>query len=166
MFCPNCGVENKSEQNFCRACGLKLDTITRVVAEQFPTKEYALLQKRKALFEKLGIFSLSGFGLIAISFLFAVVIYYKMILFGPNVLFWSGFAAFAVFGLLSVFFFNYPKLFMKFEKINPRLPPPEQAQISVPTNQLLEEKSFEPIGSITENSTELLHIERKARKLK
>ncbi|MEP6901268.1 MAG: zinc ribbon domain-containing protein [Actinomycetota bacterium] len=164
MFCPNCGAENKSEQNFCRSCGLKLDAISQVVAEQFPTKEYAEFQKRKELFEKLGIFSISSFGLIGIAFLLALVGYYKMILFGADVIFLSGLAAFMVFGLLSVFFFNYPKLFMKFDKINPRLSPIEQEKISTPTNKLIEDKPFEPVPSVTENSTELLHIERKTRK--
>jgi zinc-ribbon domain len=164
MFCPNCGSENKNEQNFCRSCGLKLDAISHAVAAQFPTKEYAELQKRKELFEKLGIFSLSGFGVIGIAFLIAIVGYYKMILFGADVIFWSGFAAFTVFGLLSVFFFNYPKLFMKFEKVNPRLSPDDQEQFSQPTNKLLEDKPFEPIASVTENSTELFPVENKTRK--
>ncbi|CAN5420597.1 hypothetical protein BH10ACI1_BH10ACI1_34260 [soil metagenome] len=164
MFCPNCGGENKNEQNYCRSCGLKLDAISQVVAEQFPTKEYAELQKRKELFEKLGMFSLSSFGLIGISFLMVIAAYYKMLLFGADVLIWSGLAAFVIFGLLSVFFFNYPKLFMKFEKINPRLSPNQQEQISHPTNKLIEEKPFEPVGSVTENSTELLLADNKTRK--
>ena len=164
MFCPNCRAENKNEQNFCRSCGLKLDVISHAVTEQFPTKEYAELQKRKELFEKLGIFSISSFGLIGFAFLFAKVVYYKLILFGADVLFWSGFAALVAFGLLSVFFFNYPKLFMKFDKINPVRSPIEHEQISKPTNKLIEDKPFEPIGSVTENSTELLHVERKTRK--
>lgn len=164
MFCPNCGGENKSEQNFCRSCGLKLDAVSQAIAEQFPTKEYAELQRRKELFEKLGIFSLSVFGIIGFSFLIAKAIYYKIILLGEDVLFLSGFAALVVFGLLSVFFFNYPKLFMKFEKVNPRLSPKEEKQISTPTNKLIEDKPFEPIPSVTENSTELLPIENKTRK--
>ena len=164
MFCPNCGAENKIEQNFCRSCGLKLDAISHAVAAQFPTKEYAELQKRKELFEKLGFFSLSGFGVIGIAFIIAVIGYYKIILFGADVIFWTGFAAFMVFGLLSAFFINYPKLFMKFEKINPRLSPDEQEQLSVPTDKLLEDKPFEPIGSVTENSTELFPVENKTRK--
>ena len=164
MFCPNCGKENAIEQLYCRSCGLKLISISLAVSEQFPTKEYAELQKRKELFEKLGIFSLSGFGLIGISFLFAKVVYYKLILFGADVLFWSGSAALVAFGLLSVFFFNYPKLFMKFEKINPRLSPIEPEQFSIPTTKLIEDKPFEPVPSVTENSTEFLHVKRKTRK--
>ena len=164
MFCPNCGAENRSEQNFCRSCGLKLDVISQAVAEQTPTKEYAELQKRKELFEKLGIFSLSSFGLIGLTFLLAKVVYYKLILFGADALFWSGLVAFFAFGLLTVFFFNYPKLFMKFDKINPRLSPNEEKQISQPTQKLIEDKPFEPAASVTENSTELLPIKNKTRK--
>lgn len=166
MFCPNCGGENKSEQNFCRTCGLKLDAISQAVAEQKPTKEYAELQKRKELFEKLGIFSLSTFGIIGFSFLVAKAVYYKIILFGADTIFWSGFVALIVFGLLSVFFFNYPKVFMNFDKINPRLAPDEAKQISQPTQKLIEDKPFEPAVSVTENSTELLPIENKTRKFK
>lgn len=165
MFCPNCGGENKSEQNFCRTCGLKLDAISQAVAEQKPSKEYAELQKRKELFEKLGIFSLSTFGIIGFAFLIAKAVYYKILLFGADVIFWSGFVAFIAFGLLSVFFFNYPKLFMKFDKINPRLSADEEKQISRPTKKLIEDKPFEPVGSVTENSTELLFVENKTKKL-
>lgn len=164
MFCPNCGAENKSEQNFCRFCGLKLDAISQAVAEQTPSNEFAQLLKRKQLFEKLGIVSLSAFGLIGLSFLIAIAVIYKMMLFGADVLFLSGFIAFMVFGLLSAFFFNYPKLFMNFEKLNPRLSPDETEQISQPTNKLIEDKPFEPVGSVTEHSTELLLNKNKTQK--
>ena len=163
MFCPNCAQENYLEQKFCRSCGLKLDIISQVVAEQFPTKEYAQLQTRKELFEKLGIASLSSFGLVGIAFLLTKVIYYKLILFGADVLFWAGFTAFIGFGLLTVFFWIYPKLFMNFDKINLRLLPREENEIDLSTNKLLAEKPFEPIPSLTENSTELLLVKNKTK---
>ena len=165
MFCPNCSSEIGTEQIFCRSCGLKLDAVLRVVAEQTPTEEYAKLQKRKELFEKLGIFSLTCTGLIGIAFFFSKVIYYKIILLGADVLFWSGFAALIVFGLLSVFFFNYPKLFMNPENINPLLLKPKEKELFDPVNKLLPEVFIEPIQSVTENPTELLFVENKTRKL-
>jgi zinc-ribbon domain len=166
MFCPNCGVENRSEQNYCRSCGLKLDTISQLVSEQFPTKEYAALQKRKELFEKLGLFSLSIFGFLGFLFLL-VAGYYKIILFGADVVLAAALAAFIGFGLLAVFFFNYPKLFMKFEKINPRLSPTEEsAMTGQPNSNLIEDKPFEPVPSVTEDSTELLSVENKTRKFR
>ena len=104
----------------------------------------------------LGIGSLSFAGLIGLASLLAKVFYYKLILFGPEVLFYSAFGALVLFGLLSVFFFNYPKLFMNFEKVNPRLPAAEANDpVSLPTNKLIEDPLFEPV-SVTEHSTELL----------
>jgi zinc ribbon protein len=166
MFCPNCGAENRVEQNFCRSCGLKLDAISQAVADQFPSKEYAALQRRKELFEKLGLFSLSAAGLIGLGFLLFKVAYFKLILFGPDVLFWSSAIALIGFLLLSVFFFNYPKLFMKFEKLNSRLSPPEESTLTASTNKLIEDRPFEPVPSVTEHSTELLHTPKKIRSSK
>lgn len=33
MHCPNCGQQTSSEVKFCRACGLKLDSVVRAVGE-------------------------------------------------------------------------------------------------------------------------------------
>ncbi len=164
MFCPNCAANNRSEQNFCRSCGLKLDAISRNVAEQFPSVEYAKLQKRKETFEKLGLTSLAVTGAIGLGMFIFKVGYYKLMLFGPEILLWSAFGAFAVAGLLSVFFFNYPKQFMKFEKIDPIVSPTDISSDAapLPTNKLIEDRSFEPIGSVTEHSTELLNVKTRA----
>ena len=157
MFCPNCGAENPAEQNFCRNCGLNLSAVTQVVSEQFPSEEYARLQRRKALFERLGTFSLSISGIIAASFLIFLAAYYKMILFGPEVLFWSGFAALIAFLLLSIFFFNYPRLFMKFGKLDPQDRPANKPEVAAsPTAKLIVDRPFEPVPSVTEDSTDLL----------
>jgi hypothetical protein len=156
MFCPNCGGKSGTGQNFCRTCGLKLDSITHAVAEQRPSKEYAELQRRKERFEKLGLVSISISALIGIALLFSKAVYYKLILFGPEVLFWSAFGALIFFGLLSVFFFNYPTVVMNFDKVNPRLEP-EAEELENPTTQkLIEDRPFEPVPSVTEGTTELL----------
>lgn len=155
MFCPNCGAENRVEQSFCRSCGLKLDAISQAVVDQYPSEEYAALQRRRALFRKLSIYSLSVSGLIGISFLLFTAALYKMILFGPNVLSWAGTGAIIAFVLLSVFFFIYPKLFMKSEKVDPRLSPSQDAPLQTNTSKLIEDRPFEP-ASVTEHSTELL----------
>lgn len=162
MFCPNCGGENRREQNFCRSCGLKLDAISQVVAEQTPSLEYAARQRRKDLFERLGLFSLSVAALIGIALLFAKAAYYKLILFGPEVLFWSATGALMAFALLSVFFFNYPKLFMKFEKVDPRLGSTDGTAPAIPTAKLIEDRPFEPVPSVTENTTNLLPVRQES----
>jgi hypothetical protein len=164
MFCPNCGAENQSSQNYCRSCGLKLGEITQFVSEQFPTQEYAALQRRKERFEKLGLFSLSLFGFLGFAMLLVKVASYKIILFGPDVIFGAAFAAMILFGLLSVFFFNYPKLFMNFDKLNHRLSSPRATDLPpVDTAKLIDDRPFEPVPSITEDSTDLLTVKNKPR---
>ncbi|MFM9904098.1 MAG: hypothetical protein ACKVQJ_05940 [Pyrinomonadaceae bacterium] len=155
MFCPNCGGENRSEQNYCRSCGLKLDAISKNVAEQLPSAEYAVLRKRKERFEKLGLGSSAVTAAIGVGAVLSIVGYYKLLLFGPEALIWSSFGAFVLFALLSVFFFSYAKLFLKFENVNPRLSPTDDA--GPPSmDKLIDDRPFEPVGSVTEHTTELL----------
>jgi hypothetical protein len=160
MFCPNCGFESQADQLFCRTCGLKLGEITQLVAEQRPTEDYAELQRRKLRFEKLGVFSLSLFGFLFFAILMGWAAYYKIILFGANVIFGAACVAMVLFGLMSVFFFNYPKVFMKMDKVNPRLDPsdPEPAIEPATTAKLIEERPFEPIPSVTEETTHRLKV--------
>jgi hypothetical protein len=156
MFCPNCAAKNTDEQHYCRSCGLKLDAISREVAGQFPSQEYAALARRKRAFEIVGMFSLSVAAFIGVMMLLARVFYYKLVLFGPDVLFYSAFGALVLFGLLSVFFFNYPAVAMKFDDVNPRLPAPAESDgLPLDTKKLIEDRPFEP-ASVTEHTTELL----------
>lgn len=164
MFCPNCGKENSSEQKFCRACGLELEKILQSLVAQNPLKSNASLRKRKELFDRLGVFSLSSFLLLGFSFLFYKVIYYKLILFGAGVLEAFALAFLFFFGLLTVFFFNYQKLFGENFVNSPISRELEEETTAKETAKLLEEKLFEPAGSVTENSTELLYAENKTKK--
>lgn len=159
MYCPNCGTKNQAAHNFCRSCGLKLDEISRNVAEQFPSDEYAALMRRKERFEKFGLAALVITAIVGLSMFLYKVGAYKAGLFGEATLLWLAFGAFALFGLLAVFLLNYPKMFMNFENVNPRL---DADQSSKPreTKKLIEDRIFEP-ASVTEHSTELLEIPRK-----
>jgi len=157
MFCPNCGVENQVDLSYCRSCGLRLDAVSQVVADQFPSEEYAALQRRKHLFEKLGLAALSIAGLIGLMLLLFQVALYKLILLGPEVLFGASIIALMVFLLLAVVLSVYPKFFMRFEKANPQLSPTDESPSSATTGKLLEDRFFEPVPTITENTTDLLH---------
>jgi len=78
MYCPNCGNKNADPQNFCRACGLSLEKIAQSLAEQLPTVAIKGLQERKDKLERLGVTSLSVFGLAIFGFLL-YSIYFKLL---------------------------------------------------------------------------------------
>jgi hypothetical protein len=157
MFCPNCAAPNADDHSFCRRCGLKLDAISKNVAEQFPSEEYTAIANRIRKFEKIGVASLSVAAIIALSMIIIKAYEYKVILFGPNVLLYIGMAAFVLFALFSVYCFNY-KEFINFDKLNPRMPSPEPNEgEKFTTSKLIEDRPFEP-ASVVENTTELLEL--------
>lgn len=157
MFCPNCAAPNADDHSFCRRCGLKLDAISKNVAEQFPSEEYVAIANRIRKFEKIGVASLSVAAIIALSMIIIKAYEYKVILFGPNVLLYIAMAAFVLFALFSVYCFNY-KEFINFDKLNPRMPSPEPNEgEKFTTSKLIEDRPFEP-ASVVENTTELLEL--------
>jgi hypothetical protein len=82
-------------------------------------------------------------------------------LFGANVIFGAALVAMFVFGLLSVFFFNYPKVFMKMDKVNPNLPPPQENELPPATTaKLIDDRPFEPVPSVAEHTTDLLPVKK------
>ncbi|MEO5858326.1 MAG: zinc-ribbon domain-containing protein [Pyrinomonadaceae bacterium] len=131
MYCPNCGKENAGDQSYCRTCGLKLSAIAEVVADTLPSEENAALQRRKVVIEKLGRGALSIAGLIALmSFIFAAALY-KLIVFGPEVLFWASAIALSVFVMLGAGLIGYSRLFLRHETGDGE--PSRPAKLPLPT---------------------------------
>jgi len=101
----------------------------------------------------LGIVSISTAGVIGLALLLSQIVYYKLRLLGPELLFGSATAAVIMFLLASVFFFNYSKFFIKPDWSDPHIP--RQTETTTPTNKLFNDPPFEA-ASVTEHSTELL----------
>ena len=156
MFCPNCAAEQAGEQNFCRSCGLELGQVARAMELHGPSRERAAMEKRRERAEKLGYFSISIAGVIAVSLVLGIAAYYKLVLFGPDVLLWSAVGALVGFVLLAAAFLGYSKFFL--------VPSPgkDQEELtgatlpSAVTNRLIADKPLDEIPSVTEHSTELL----------
>ncbi|HEX6126169.1 MAG TPA: zinc ribbon domain-containing protein [Pyrinomonadaceae bacterium] len=153
MFCPNCGAKNNVEQNYCRGCGLRLGAIVEAVADQFPSKEFADFQRKKEMFDRIGIFCLSIAGLVGFALLLFKAAQYKAELFGEEILLWSAIGALIGFLLLSVFFFNYTKAFLK----RPVMSSSDKNSFSpAVTTKLIEDRPYDYVSSVTDATTDLL----------
>ncbi len=163
MFCPNCGKET-NEQKFCRDCGLKVEKIFNVLVKEIQEREKTSVQKRDDLFRKLGFISLSLLFGLCFSFVFYLAVYYKFLIFGKETIGAIGLTAMVCLGLLSLFFFNLPKLLER-KELSAEFSKNSEIEEPRITEKLLSEGMFEPIQSVTENSTELLFVENKTKKL-
>ena len=154
MFCPNCAAQNDDSQHYCRTCGLNLDAIAAKLMEQNPSEEVAALLKKKRRMELLGTGALSIAGIIGLSLLLTVAVYYKLVLLGPGVLFGSAIGALILFLLASIFFLAYPRYFLKINSVASSSL--DQPELTAPTGKLLDEPTPIEAASVIDHSTELL----------
>lgn len=166
MFCPNCGANNSTEQKFCRSCGLNLERTAESLIEQMPSAESAKLLKRERNLEKFGNFAFGGFGVVLLIAILSIIylIITKVILSGNSVFGGILLIAFIVFAALTLAYVAFNEdLKERKQKMNPMLK--NELSEKPDTAKLLEEKPFEPVPSVTENTTDLLYAEQKTRKL-
>jgi hypothetical protein len=166
MFCPNCGANNSTEQKFCRSCGLNLERTAESLLEQMPSAESAKLLKRERNLERFGNFAFGGFGVVLLIVILSIIywIITTVILTGDSVFGGIMLIAFIVFAALTLAYVVFNEdLKERKQKTNPTLK--NEISEKLDTAKLLEDKPFEPIPSVTENSTELFPIENKTRKL-
>jgi hypothetical protein len=158
MYCPNCGNKNSEGQNFCRSCGLGLEKIAQSLSEQLPSVAVKSLQERTERLERLGVASLSVFGLSLLGFLLYNV-FYKLTLTQGRFVAGLAVLAMAIFigsGLVSVFLFAKAKE-LKEAAGKRQLDP---ASEPVATGKLLE-PHHEPTFSIADRTTNLLPVDAK-----
>lgn len=156
MYCPNCGNKNSEGQNFCRSCGLGLEKIAQSLTEQLPTVAVKSLQERKERLERLGVASLSVFGLGVIGFLLYNIFSKLMLTQGPLVASLAVLAAiiFIGSGLASVI------LFAKAKDLKEAAGQRQLEPSSEPTGKLLESRE-QPVFSIADRTTNLLPVDAK-----
>jgi hypothetical protein len=165
MFCPNCATNNSTEQKFCRSCGIYLGVIAESLLLQLTTAQNARLSKKESSIENFKNFVLSRFGLgLLIGVIFIISsIFFKVILKDNNVSFGISLIVITVstvWIILCASYFQFAK--ERKAQINPAMT--SELTDKKDTGKLLEEKPFEPVQSVTENSTELLSVENKTQK--
>lgn len=164
MYCPNCGNQTSTEQNFCRSCGLSLEKIAESLAEQLPSQLDANKQNQKERIEKQGVIALSIFAAGILGLLLYLVVY-KVIFIQGRTLEGLGILAFLALissGLVSVYLFAKANEIGQKNK-NRQINSSDEA-LSPPTSKLLREGYFEPMPTVTERTTDLLTVERNDRR--
>lgn len=165
MFCPNCGANNSTEQKFCRTCGIGLEkTVESLMEQKLSLAQNDSLLRKRILLETFGTVATGGLITVTVIGVSAIIytILTKMILTGSSVLFGSLLTAFIVFALLTLIYVVFRESLN--EKQNKRKTPGNELNESKNTVNLLEEKPFEPIPSVVENTTELLYTKNKSQK--
>lgn len=153
MYCPNCGNKNTDGQNFCRSCGLALEKIAQSLTEQLPTVAVKSLQQRKERLERLGMTSLSVFGVGIVGFLLYNIFYKLLVTQGLLIASLAVLAAiiFIGSGLASVILFAKAKELKEAAGKRPIGLPGE------PTGKLMEAHE-QPAFSIADRTTNLLPV--------
>ena len=165
IFCPNCGANNKIEQNFCRFCSLNLQEAEKSLTAQLSSGKNARQLKKLELIKKISDFTSIGFGiLIAVAILVYVYAILTETAFpGGKVLIGLVLGFIIVESALSyVRRKNTVGYWEEITKINSLT---QNEFKNLETAKLLEEKPFEPAVTVAEDSTKFLFVENKTKKL-
>ena len=157
MFCPACGSNNSDEQRFCRRCGMNLEATAQSLRDWVPSAESADLIRREQRLERFGRIAFGGFGLIVMLAVIGLIytIATKMVLSGSEPWVDVLLIAFITFAALTLTYVVFNED-LKARRRRARPAPPTALEGSVVTGKLLEETQFEPISTVTDNTTELL----------
>lgn len=159
MYCPNCGKQNSAEQKFCRSCGLSLEKVVASLAEQLSASDFDKnLQERKRKVDRwLNITGGTAISIVVGSVLWGII--YEIIIVNGEVLGGSIFLAFVVglilVALLAVYRDTLEKTSSKHKMLQSTLLKVDE------TARLSPGSGGEVMASVTEDTTELLTIERK-----
>ena len=165
MFCPNCGSNNSTDQKFCRSCGLNLEQTALSLLEQIPSAESLKLLKRERNLEKFGNIVFTGFGLVLLTGIGAIIyLIITTVIMNGNVLGGVLIIAFLVFAALAL---TYVALNEDLKERKQKASPALKNELSekLDTAKLLEDRPFEPVPTVTEGTTELLYNKTETKKL-
>ncbi len=166
MYCPNCAQSNKSEQRFCRKCGLNLESISVSLSHQLNDGGIEPADRRLELF---GNIIFGGLGVVGIAAVVGMIytIITGFILSGKGVAFGIIVSLLIFFGVLAIAWviLNEGRKEKEKKKKQTRTAFRHEPElVTAKTSKLLQTGKFEPVPSVVEDTTELLHVEAVSRK--
>jgi hypothetical protein len=161
MHCPNCGQKTSPELKFCRACGMKLDSVARALSSHLEGEEPETApgmggEKKSAGLQNKRVYSLIYIGL-AMSFLGPAIAVLGQGVWGAK----SAGILIALLGMFSVAIGALP-VAARFDRAllrslggKEKTPGagPELIKKSEPVLNLTPADDFEPVASVTESTT-------------
>jgi hypothetical protein len=146
---------------------MNLEKTATSLAEQFPGGSVSDLNRQEARVERFGQIAFTGFGvMLLIGFVgFIAYIFNQMVVGGAN--FWAGLLliGFLIFAALTLTYVFLRESIKDKKKKVPAAAASADPGLPGDTAPLLEEARFQPAVSVTENTTDLLHVETKTKKL-
>lgn len=161
MHCPNCGAKAADDQKFCRSCGLKLERVSLILAEQLTPAELSLLERQREIerWRKVAYRGTLAVGAIGLLGLF---VYEMAIENNPlDVLIIVTILIILIGAALSASLNIYSASLR--EKLISRKSDSEALPLDgASTTKQLPEVYYEPVPSVTEHTTELLVAVKKS----
>lgn len=162
MFCPNCGAKNSKKQNYCRYCGLNLRDTAKSLTNQIVFGEDSDLLK--SLSSVRSAMDLASAVLVGVLIVWIVAYLFIEPGFGKAAMKIS-LGIFFLLKMIQEIIGYYQRKERSKTRANKFEPSTTEQVESKEAARFLEEKPFEPMPSVVENSTELLSMENKTRKL-
>lgn len=163
MYCPNCGANNNKKQNYCRFCGLNLRDTAKSLTSQIVFGEDSNLVKSLSSVKR--VMDLALAALAGVLIVCAVGYFFFEMGFGKDMLKMGVVIFFLLETILGTVGYYQRKERSKARANKFEQNTTEQLESKEPV-KFPEEKAFAPLPSVVENTTELLPIENKTRKLK
>lgn len=162
MFCPNCGANNNKKQNYCRFCGLNLRDTAKSLTSQLvfgeDTDRLKSLSSARRLMDSASTALAGALIICVVAYLFIEPTFSKNV-----VKIFLG-----IFFLLKLIqeTIGYYLRRGRSKATADKFAQSRTEQLETKeTVRFLEEKPLEPVLSVAENSTELLPLGNKTRKL-
>ena len=164
MYCPNCGNQNTTEQKFCRKCGMNLEASAESLVRQTEGGEITPSDQRLEFFGKV-VFGGFGFAGMAIVGGLIYTLITRFVLTGTSVAFGIALSFFLVFAMLALVYVILNE--GRKEKTSKQRIPEREGGLPAKKNtaKLIEERHFESVPSVVDDTTELLKVEARTRKL-